>query len=63
MKLGVSQLRRLTCFLEALTQTRRDHDVRLDAFGPVVATLDGNSIEITWDAELDEYVIDDQVGR
>lgn len=62
LKLNSAQLRRLSDFLEALTEATNEETVRLGAYGSVSVSVDGVALDVQWDDEQDQYVIDDRVG-
>lgn len=63
LRLDVDQLRRLASFLADLTHATGKYNVRVDAYGSIALRVDLDAtLEIRWDDESQEYVIDDRVG-
>lgn len=63
LKLTADQLRNLGRALDVLTSVRIDHGVSVTAYGSVDVMIDDDcAVAIGWDDDVQQYVIDDQVG-
>lgn len=63
MILTAYDVTRLAKMLEAITEATRKHEVRLDAYGQLdLAVTDSTTVHVRWDANDEQYLIDDRVG-
>lgn len=62
VRLTSAQLERLGEFLDGITKVRGETNVNPTAFSNLDVEIDGNSLSVGWDRELEEYVVDDRVG-
>lgn len=56
------QLERLAAFLRAISAARREHDVSLTPYGAIHVAIDGNVLQVQWDADAETFRIDDKAG-
>ena len=62
LSLSALDLQSLGGFLDDISEATRQHGVQLAPYGRSELEGNGTHISFTWDAEKDQYVLDDRVG-
>lgn len=64
LKLTAWQMRHLAEALDAFTKVCGEHDVVIDAYGPVAVRVGEDAVlQVSWDEERSQYIVDDRSGR
>lgn len=63
LKLSSTEVAQLGEFLKQLSFSTRHTGVRVDGYGNANVSVGDTVIEVAWDEERREYVLDDRVGR
>lgn len=63
LKLNAYQLRNVADFLDAMSKARMATGVSVTPFAPANCSIDDTPFDVSWNADLERYEIDDRIGR